>query len=379
MSSTFKIVQDWLQIDGQPAARFDTPHQGGRMTASVIVMHDTAGRLARNSSVAWFMRPEAKASAHFVVERDGAVTQLVACDRQAWHAGKSTWRGRANCNAYSVGIEIVNPGRMTAKGESAAVAWFGQVFKRNAYGIEERATDHHGRGCWMPYTPEQIAVVEQLIAALREAYPSITEVVGHYQISPGRKVDPNPLLPARLLGQLKRPGIAALATADVARAQKALATKGYFPGAADGDFGPRTEAAVFAFQRQNGVPANGKLTADLVDRIDHADAKEMPTGAREWVTETTLAGQSRIVDENRTARAEAQGQVLLAGMLTVATLLTQLGQIIKQAVLDYGVESVVVVVCGGLAAWGIRTWRRANRVIGYRVEDAKSGAHLGRG
>ena len=36
----------------------------------------------------------------FVVERDGSVTQLVAFDRVAWHAGQSQWRGRSGCNAF---------------------------------------------------------------------------------------------------------------------------------------------------------------------------------------------------------------------------------------------------------------------------------------
>lgn len=81
-----KIVADWLEIDGLAAPRFTTPHVGGRMSPSLIVLHDTAGRLTRGSSVAWFMDDAAKVSAHFVVERDGAITQLAPCDRQTWHA-----------------------------------------------------------------------------------------------------------------------------------------------------------------------------------------------------------------------------------------------------------------------------------------------------
>src|ERR1700712_1122509 len=45
-------------------------------------------------------------SAHFVIRRDGESIQFVSCDDRAWHAGASSWRGRANCNDYSIGIEL---------------------------------------------------------------------------------------------------------------------------------------------------------------------------------------------------------------------------------------------------------------------------------
>ena len=45
-------------------------------------------------------------SSHFVVRRDGELLQFVSCDERAWHAGASQWQGRADCNDYSVGIEL---------------------------------------------------------------------------------------------------------------------------------------------------------------------------------------------------------------------------------------------------------------------------------
>src|ERR1700712_209411 len=45
-------------------------------------------------------------SAHFLVRRDGALLQFVSCDARAWHAGKSSWKGRSDCNDFSVGIEL---------------------------------------------------------------------------------------------------------------------------------------------------------------------------------------------------------------------------------------------------------------------------------
>src|SRR5439155_17744666 len=44
-----------------------------------------------------------KVSSHFLIRRDGALTQFVPCAKRAWHAGTSSWRGRADCNDFSVG------------------------------------------------------------------------------------------------------------------------------------------------------------------------------------------------------------------------------------------------------------------------------------
>ena len=45
-------------------------------------------------------------SSHFVIRRDGTLLQFVSCDKRAWHAGVSHYRGRDNCNDDSIGIEL---------------------------------------------------------------------------------------------------------------------------------------------------------------------------------------------------------------------------------------------------------------------------------
>ena len=45
-------------------------------------------------------------SSHFLIRRDGALLQFVSCDDRAWHAGASRWRGRDDCNDFSIGIEL---------------------------------------------------------------------------------------------------------------------------------------------------------------------------------------------------------------------------------------------------------------------------------
>ena len=69
------------KVDGRAVQVFETPHQGARMVPSLIVLHDTAGRLEKMSSVSWFLNPASKVSAHLVIERDGSVTQLASFDK----------------------------------------------------------------------------------------------------------------------------------------------------------------------------------------------------------------------------------------------------------------------------------------------------------
>ncbi len=93
-------------------------------------------------------------SAHFLVRRDGGLLQFVSCDQRAWHAGRSQWQGRDNCNDFSVGIELE--------------------------GLEGEL-----------FEPAQYATLVPLMRALRSRYP-IRHVAGHEHVAPGRKIDPGP-------------------------------------------------------------------------------------------------------------------------------------------------------------------------------------------
>lgn len=95
-----------------------------------------------------------RVSAHFLIRRDGALLQFVPCAQRAWHAGASSWRGRANCNDFSVGVELE--------------------------GCDDAA-----------YETAQYRMLARLTRALRRRYP-IAELVGHSDIAPGRKTDPGP-------------------------------------------------------------------------------------------------------------------------------------------------------------------------------------------
>lgn len=91
-------------------------------------------------------------SAHFFVRRSGRVLQFVSCDQRAWHAGPSQWRGRGNCNDWSIGIELE--------------------------GLEGDR-----------FEPAQMQSLARLLRALARRYP-IAEAVGHEHVAPDRKADP---------------------------------------------------------------------------------------------------------------------------------------------------------------------------------------------
>jgi len=110
-----------------------------------------------------------RVSAHFFIERDGAVTQFVSCNERAWHAGVSCFAGRENCNDFSLGIEL-------------------------------EGTDE------LPFTDAQYDALVALIGVLQKAYPALTpeHICGHSDIAPTRKTDPGPAFDwSRLRAALK--------------------------------------------------------------------------------------------------------------------------------------------------------------------------------
>ena len=94
----------------------------------------------------------AEVSAHFVIRREGELLQFVSCEQRAWHAGRSRFQARENCNDFSIGVELE--------------------------GLEGEA-----------FAPVQYRVLAQLLREVRKAYP-IGHVAGHEHVAPGRKCDP---------------------------------------------------------------------------------------------------------------------------------------------------------------------------------------------
>lgn len=188
-----KIVNHLLvNDDGSPVRFVKTPNMGGELKATILVMHFTAGSSA-NESINWLANPEAKASAHIVIGRDGKVTQQVPFNRVAWHAGKSEWKGIVGLNSHSIGIELDNPGKMVKKGDRWAAVTFGGSFADSDVLVATHKNESTPSG-WFKYPEAQLAVAREVARAIIQTY-GLKEVIGHDDISPGRKVDPGPAFP----------------------------------------------------------------------------------------------------------------------------------------------------------------------------------------
>ncbi|MGF1696663.1 1,6-anhydro-N-acetylmuramyl-L-alanine amidase AmpD [Vibrio lamellibrachiae] len=96
-----------------------------------------------------------RVSAHCLIDRQGKVIQFVPFTKRAWHAGLSSFAGRARCNDYSIGIEL--------EGDDFSA-----------------------------YTQLQYQSLSQLTSALMLQYPQISpeRITGHQYIAPLRKTDP---------------------------------------------------------------------------------------------------------------------------------------------------------------------------------------------
>ncbi|TVP51129.1 MAG: N-acetylmuramoyl-L-alanine amidase [Gemmatimonadales bacterium] len=192
------IQEHRLRSDnGSPIAFRESPNVGGALDPSYLVVHFTAGANAE-SSVKWLTNKTARASAHVVIARDGTVTQLVPFDRVAWHAGASRWNGLTGLNRHSIGIELDNAGRLTRQGGRWR-AWFGGNVPDDE--VMEATHKNETEACgWHLYTPEQVEATLEVSRGILGAYPRIRDVLGHDDISPGRKTDPGPAFP---LGSLR--------------------------------------------------------------------------------------------------------------------------------------------------------------------------------
>ena len=93
-------------------------------------------------------------SSHFLIDRDGSVTQFVSCEKRAWHAGISAAMYRYNFNHFSIGIELL-----------------GDVYT--------------------PFEAAQYASLKRLALELKTRYP-LKYAMAHSEISPTRKTDPGP-------------------------------------------------------------------------------------------------------------------------------------------------------------------------------------------
>ncbi len=169
-----------------------SPNHGSTLRAQYLVIHFTAGASAM-SSARWLCSPSSKASAHIIIGRDGRIIQLVPFNKVAWHAGRSAWEGRTNLNSCSIGIELDNAGKVMQRADGSWANALGVVVPSDQV-VTARHKNSSETAHWHAYSTEQLeAAVE--IGGLIVARFGIVDVVGHDDISPGRKHDPGPAFP----------------------------------------------------------------------------------------------------------------------------------------------------------------------------------------
>lgn len=237
------MISAAMPLHAQPSPNFDQR----RGPPDMVVLHYTGMRTAAEA-LARLCDPEAKVSAHYLIDEDGQATLLVPEERRAWHAGVSVWKGERDINALSIGVELVNPG--------------------------------HDLG--YPDFPD--AQIEALIGLLNEIRGRWTipdgRILGHSDVAPARKIDPGEKFPWKRLAEAGHglwlepaaaPG-APLALGDegpgVFALQAGLTRLGY-DSAPSGHYDDHTATIISAFQRHwrptqvDGV-ADGETRARLV-------------------------------------------------------------------------------------------------------------------
>lgn len=247
-----------MDFTDAPSPNFDQR----RAPPDAIVLHYT-GMQSGQAAIDRLRDPEARVSAHWVVEEDGRLFRLVDEARRAWHAGKGVWQGETDLNHASIGIEIVNPG--------------------------------HEWG-YRPFPDAQIATVIALVGAIRErwAVPD-ARIIAHSDLAPDRKEDPGELFPWKRLAEAGHglwfepaaeriaalggpigPGDQGLGVI-VLRSGLHRLGYGLQPG---GDYDDETRQTVTAFQRHwrqervDGI-ADGETRARLVGLLQLASAESV--------------------------------------------------------------------------------------------------------
>lgn len=131
---------------------------------------------------------------------DYHVFQAMAANQKGAHAGESEWTHpvtgelKEGCNDFSIGIEIANPGPLIEKGGKLWTVYGKEWPREQAIEARHRNWTPKEWTHWAIFTDQEIDILIDLGRALVKAYPTIVDVRGHDEISPGRKSDPGPAM-----------------------------------------------------------------------------------------------------------------------------------------------------------------------------------------
>lgn len=180
--------------------RIVSPHKSaGNNVCDFVVMHYTGSHGNAESSNKWTQDPTSKVSWHITIDRDGSVTQVNDFRTICWHAGQSEWlakqnnRQYKNMNGYSIGIELANAGLLTRKDGKWKNPYNVVISDANVF------VDGQGRG-WEKFPDVQLKTAFEVALVCAQRYNCV-DILGHSEISPGRKVDPGSAFPLNTLKQ----------------------------------------------------------------------------------------------------------------------------------------------------------------------------------
>lgn len=136
----------------------------GLRKPNYVVLHHTAQESVEHT-LRTFTLPRTQVSAHYVISEDGIIHQMLNDHYRAWHAGVGKWGNNTDINSSSIGIELDNKGSE-------------------------------------PFSEAQIVSLLELLDVLKERYDIPTaNFLGHSDIAPARKVDPNATFPWKRLAE----------------------------------------------------------------------------------------------------------------------------------------------------------------------------------
>lgn len=247
-------MTDVASIIERPSPNHDARPDGTAI--DILLLHYTGMRSAEEA-LERLTDPDAKVSAHYLIEEDGTCHRMVPETRRAWHAGVASWCGASDINARSIGIEIVNPGHQ-----------FG----------------------YRPFPEAQMAALVTLCRDILDRHPAITpeRVLAHSDVAPDRKEDPGelfdwPLLARNGIGIWPEPATgpgttpvapdAPMAFEDAARL---LSDIGYRISESPAMTG-EARSVILAFQRRwMGTALTGALTPETACRLREIHTKIFP-------------------------------------------------------------------------------------------------------
>ena len=130
-----------------------------------VVIHHTAQNSC-DQTLKTFTLAQTQVSAHYVICKDGTIHHMLNDYLRAWHGGIAKWGNVTDVNSSSIGIEIDNNG-------------------------------------FEPFTEPQISSLLQLLGVLKKSYGiPAANFIGHADIAPTRKDDPNVYFPWKRLADM---------------------------------------------------------------------------------------------------------------------------------------------------------------------------------